>query len=193
MADAIFYGLAALSLVSALMAVSLRNLFHCALFWVLAMFGVAGVFLYLNAEFLAAVQVIIYVGAVTVFIFFGIMFTRNVMDDRIRVMNRQFVLAVLAAAGFGWLGMKAVAVSPFHGSEHPLVLMQRPSADGRGGTATVATTVGAVDASAQVDVEALARELLSPGDGYDYPFELVSILLLSALVGAIVVARKEPS
>ena len=127
MANSVFYILAGMSLFAAVMAMTLRNLFHCALFWVLAMFGVAGIFLYLNAEFLAAVQVIIYVGAVTVFIFFGIMFTRNVMDERIHVMNRQFWLALFTAVFFGCISMKALESSAFRGSDHPLVLTQHAS------------------------------------------------------------------
>jgi NADH-quinone oxidoreductase subunit J len=193
MANSVFYLLAGMSLFAAVMAMTLRNLFHCALFWVLAMFGVAGIFLYLNAEFLAAVQVIIYVGAVTVFIFFGIMFTRNVMDERIHVMNGQFWLALLTAVFFGWISMKALEASAFRGSDHPLVLTQQASQDAAGSTTTVATLVGGVDASANVDVPAIADNLLNPAKGFAYAFEFVSILLLSALIGAIVVARKEPS
>ena len=58
---------------SAFLAITVRNLFHCALFLALTMFGISGVFLYLNSDFLASVQVLIYVGAVTVIIIFGIM------------------------------------------------------------------------------------------------------------------------
>lgn len=136
MANCVFYVLAGISLFAAVMAMTLRNLFHCALFWVLAMFGVAGIFLYLNAEFLAAVQVIIYVGAVTVFIFFGIMFTRNVMDERINVMNGQFWLALFMAVFFGWVSLKALQASAFHGSDHPLVLTQQASQGASGTTTT---------------------------------------------------------
>ncbi|HVM32697.1 MAG TPA: NADH-quinone oxidoreductase subunit J [bacterium] len=192
MANNVFYILAGISLLSALMAMTLRNLFHCALFWVLAMFGVAGVFLYLDSEFLAAVQVIIYVGAVTVFIFFGIMFTRNVMDERISVMNGQFALALIAAVGFAWITHKAIQESSFRGFEHPLILTQEAAPD-TGKTTTLATLVSGPDASSNMSVENLAGDLLLPDRGFAYAFEFVSILLLAALIGAIVVARKEPS
>jgi NADH-quinone oxidoreductase subunit J len=193
-ANFIFYVLAAVSLFSALMAVTLKNLFHCALFLVLAMFGVAGLFLYLNAEFLAAVQVIIYVGAVTVFIFFGIMFTRNVMDEKINVMNRQFLLALFVAVFFGWIAFKAVHESSFGVSDHPLILTeQAASADNGGTVTTVASLPNSGNGNSSVDVYALATDLLIPSHGFAYAFEFVSILLLSALVGAIVVARKDPS
>ncbi len=194
MANIIFYILACVSLFSALMAVTLKNLFHCALFLVLAMFGVAGLFLYLNAEFLAAVQVIIYVGAVTVFIFFGIMFTRNVMDEKINVMNRQFLLALVAAVFFGWLSLKAVHQSSFANSDHPLILTAQASPDVNAATVTtVASLPNSGTENSNVDVYALATDLLNPAHGFAYAFEFVSILLLSALIGAIVVARKEPS
>jgi NADH:ubiquinone oxidoreductase subunit 6 (subunit J) len=193
-ANFIFYVLAGVSLFSALMAVTLRNLFHCALFLVVAMFGEAGLFLYLNSEFLAAVQVIIYVGAVTVFIFFGIMFTRNVMDEKINVMNRQFLLALVAAVFFGFIALKAVHLSSFGSSDHPLILTQQTSPDSQGVTVTtVAASMPSGNEASYVDVYALATDLLNPGHGFAYAFEFVSILLLSALVGAIVVARKDPS
>ncbi|MGH7738553.1 MAG: NADH-quinone oxidoreductase subunit J family protein [bacterium] len=192
MANGIFYIIGGLSLFAALMAVTLRNLFHCALFFVLTMFCVAGVFLYLNAEFLAAVQVIIYVGAVTVFIFFGIMFTRNVMDHKINVMNRQFLIAFLIVGLFGWLAVKALEVSPFQGSNHPLVLTEQATLNAGGAKVTTVASAPKGD-SASMDVEYLAEALLDPRNGYDYAFEFVSLLLLSALVGAIVIARKEPA
>jgi NADH-quinone oxidoreductase subunit J len=94
MTNAIFYALAGLVILAAVMVVSLKNLFHCALFLALAMFGVSGIFLYLGNEFLAAVQVLIYVGAVTILVIFGIMLTRNVMDEKVPARNRQVPLAL---------------------------------------------------------------------------------------------------
>src|SRR5579864_2913188 len=98
MANILFYAIGGVIVVSGFFTLTVRNLFHCALFLALTMFGVSGIFLYLNSEFLAAVQVLIYVGAVTVLVIFGIMLTRNVMDEKTRVMNKQVFLALLVAA-----------------------------------------------------------------------------------------------
>ena len=77
-----FYILATWTMSSALLAISMRNLVHCALALIAFFAGVAGIFLTLHAEFLAAVQVIVYVGAIAVLILFAIMLTRSVAGDR---------------------------------------------------------------------------------------------------------------
>jgi NADH-quinone oxidoreductase subunit J len=149
------------------------------------MFGVSGIFLYLGSEFLAAVQVLIYVGAVTVLMIFGIMLTRNVMDDKTRVMNRQVFLAVLAALAVTGIVFLAVGKSPFAAGDHPSAAMSALAP----GTAQTP----APDGSRLSEVYSLGPELLKPERGFAFAFEFVSILLLSALVGSIVIARKDPS
>lgn len=161
------------------MTLTLRNLFHCALFLALTMFGISGIFIYLQAEFLAIVQVLIYVGAVTVLIIFGIMLTRHVMDAKTRVMNHQVVWAVLAALLFSGVVFKALCQSPYQGADHPPAALSAPApSDGE------VVNPG--------DVYALGPELIRPEKGFAFAFEFVSVLLLSALVGATVVARKDP-
>jgi NADH-quinone oxidoreductase subunit J len=170
MTRTIFYVLSTVILVSAAMAVTRRNLFHCALYLVLALFGTAGIFLYLGQEFLAAVQVLIYVGAVTILIIFGLMLTRKVMDEKTRVMNSQVAGALLVSALLTGLALLAVKD----------VLSSLP--------AVAADDPGGISAPG---VAALGAALLRPDQGFVYAFELLSFLLLAALVGAIVVARKE--
>lgn len=182
MANIIFYVLAGVIVVSGFLTLTIRNLFHCALFLALAMFGVSGIFLYLNSEFLAAVQVLIYVGAVTVLVIFGIMLTRNVMDEKTRAMNSQVFLAVIAAVAVTWVVFQAVGKSAFQTTDHPTVEMAASS-----------TIPQASVESTKTDVYSLGPELLLPDKGFVFAFELVSILLLSALVGAIVIARKDPA
>ncbi len=180
MTQALFYILAGVIVASALLVVTVRNLFHCALALALTMFGVSGVYLYLGWEFLAAVQVLIYVGAVTVLIIFGIMLTRQVMDDKARVMNNQVLLSLLAAGAVALVLYLVIGHSDFQYSNHPAL--------------TAAATAPAAEASAYADeVSSLAAGLLKPQNGFAFAFEFVSILLLSALVGAVVVARKDPS
>ncbi len=171
----VFYAIAAIVILSALMVVALKNLFHCALFLAVAMFGVSGVFLFLGSEFLAAVQVLIYVGAVTILVIFGIMLTRNVMDEKTPARNSQVPLSLLVGASFLFVTLFALVQSIFQWSDQPPGTLASPAA------------------SAMNNVYALGPALILPSNGFAFAFEFVSILLLSALVGAIVIARKDPS
>ena len=96
----LFYVLGGIILLSAILVVSLRNVFHSALFLVLAFFIVGGVYLLLGAEFLAAVQVLIYVGAITILILFAIMLTYQIQSKSIRQTNEQGVPAVIISIIF---------------------------------------------------------------------------------------------
>jgi NADH-quinone oxidoreductase subunit J len=183
MTTTLFYILAGVITASALMVVTLRNLFHCALFLAVTMLGISGVFLYLGSEFLAAVQVLIYVGAVTVLVIFGIMLTRNVMDEKAKAMNTQLLPALAVAIVLGLITFLAVSNSSFQWTDHPTAAMK---------TASSIPSPAPVEVKAN-DVYTLGPELISPDNGFAFAFELVSILLLSALVGAIVVARKDPT
>ena len=187
MTQNIFYLLAAVIVASALLVVTLRNLFHCALALALTMFGISGVYLYLGWEFLAAVQVLIYVGAVTVLIIFGIMLTRKVMDDHARVMNQQAFLSILAALAVLIVLLGVVGRSSFQGNDHPTATLLATNSAGSTGLSPAAPE------GYQNDVLALGGALLKPQNGFAFAFEFVSVLLLSALVGAIVIARKDPA
>jgi NADH:ubiquinone oxidoreductase subunit 6 (subunit J) len=96
----LFYILAGLIVVSGLMVVTLRNVFHSALFLVLAFFTVAGIYLMLHAEFLAAVQVLIYVGAITILMLFAIMLTYQIQSKSMRQTNEQVVPAAVISILF---------------------------------------------------------------------------------------------
>lgn len=170
----VFYVIAAMVILSALMVVTLKNLFHCALFLAAAMFGVSGIFLLLGSEFLAAVQVLIYVGAVTILIIFGIMLTRNVMDEKTPARNNQVLFSLLVGAAFLLITLVALSQSIFQWTYQPPGFGLPASASGMN------------------DIYALGPALILPSNGFAFAFEFVSILLLSALVGAIVIARKDP-
>jgi NADH:ubiquinone oxidoreductase subunit 6 (subunit J) len=96
----LFYLLAAIIVVSGFMVVTLRNVFHSALALVLTFFMVAGIYLMLQAEFLAAVQVLIYVGAVTILILFAVMLTYQIQSKSIRQTNEQVIPAALISIIF---------------------------------------------------------------------------------------------
>jgi NADH-quinone oxidoreductase subunit J len=160
MAEQIAFNIiAVLILFCALMVVTLRNLVHCALFLVLTFMGVSGIYVLLHADFLAGVQVLIYVGAITVLLLFGIMLTRRIAGRDIIVHNKQ---KLLGAAGA--LGLFAIIYVIVRGTE--FAINQAPPQDST-------TAIG----------QALVRT-------YVLPFELASIVLLVALVGAIIIARE---
>jgi NADH-quinone oxidoreductase subunit J len=160
----IFLLTAALTLGSAIAVVTVRNLVHAALALIVSFFGVAIVFVLLQSGFLAAVQVVLYIGAIAILIIFAIMLTRRVMQDTGPQINRQWWLAaILSVALFAALMM---------------VLRQVPGL--QGATAPVA-----------LDTEASLRQLgaaLVDPNQYMLPFEVASVLLLVALVGSIVIA-----
>jgi NADH-quinone oxidoreductase subunit J len=159
----IFILTAASILGTAVMVVTARNLVHAALWLVVALFGVAVMYVLLNAGFLAVAQVVIYIGAITILMIFAIMLTRHVAID----IGPQINL------NWGW----AMAVS--------LVLF--------GGLAWMFSgwngfSSRAADLSTRADpLRDLGTALVSP-NAYVIPFEVASVLLLAALIGAIMVA-----
>lgn len=152
--------IAGLTLVAGFLVVVLRNVFHAALALVGTFFGIAGLYLMLEAEFLAIVQVLLYVGAIAVLILFAIMLTRGLMKSPDSNINRQWAWAALAISIL-FLGMFLIIL------QVPWVLS---------GTA-VYTDI----------VPRLGDALLTT---YVWPFEVVSVLLLAALIGAFILARE---
>jgi NADH-quinone oxidoreductase subunit J len=160
--EAVFWVLAVLITVAAIRVVTCANVVHAALYLVATLGGAGALYVLLLAEFVAWVQVLVYVGAIVVLMLFGLMLTRAPIG-RARLDNDQRLLAALCAgAVFGvssWIMIEA-----FDGENISLA--------GAAGTSTRA--VGEVIFSA-----------------YVLPFEVVSVLLLAALVGAIVIARRD--
>jgi NAD(P)H-quinone oxidoreductase subunit 6 len=163
-----FAFLAGMTLVSALGVVLSRNVVHSALFMAGSFLGVAGYFVMLNAPALAAFQVLIYVGAVTVVILFGIMFTQRPQVRRYRtIINRQSWWGFFVAAGVGTF-LAYVLANEDWGSTAP----------GNGPR----------------DAGAFGRDLLGVSAGSEIfvlLFEVASVLLLVAIVAAIVVSRRK--
>lgn len=160
-ARAAFYLLGGIVLVGALGVVLTRNLFYSALCLGVTLLGVAGLYLYLAAEFLAVVQLLIYVGAILILLVFGVMLTARIADPTIPALNRQVGLAALVAVGTA--GLLGVAL--------------RRTAAWAAGPTTV------------VPLSDLGRALVTT---YVLPFEVLSLVLVAALVGAVVIARPRP-
>lgn len=160
-----FYLLAAMILGGAVITITRRNAVHSAIWLVVTLLGVAGLYLHQQAEFLAAVQVLVYIGGITVLFLFVIMLVNLDEAARQRQFNRQWIialgctLALLAEFGyFIWKGADS-----FYFAE-------------AGG--------GALQPNTELIALALYRD-------YMLPFELASLLLLVAMIGAVVMAKKD--
>ncbi len=159
----IFLLVALFTLGSGFMVVTTHNLIHAALWLVSTLFGVAVVFAILNAGFLAVVQVVVYIGAIAILFIFAVMLTRRDMRDQGPQTNPNW-----------WAGV-LIAVLVFGGL---FFLLQSWSG--------ISTTAAAVPAGFD-SVSELGNALVSP-TGYVLPFEVASVLLVAALVGAVYVA-----
>jgi NADH-quinone oxidoreductase subunit J len=181
----VFWCIAIFIVLSAFFAMIMKNIFHCALLLAAALFGVAGIFVYLGAEFLALVQVLIYVGAITILIIFGIMLTHKMMDSKIIVMNKQVVMSAVITGVLGTL-----IILTIYSTAHWILPALKNS---ESGYLTHSITTASVTKNKKVvtDVYTLGPALINPKKGFAFAFELVSILLLSVLIGATVIARKD--
>lgn len=158
---AIFYILAAIIVGSGVMVVTLKNVFHSLLFLVLCLFSVAGIYVLLHAEFVAAVQVLIYVGAVTVLLIFAIMMTAKIYSPSLRQFNEQVVPGLIIVGAILIVTLWALSRTAW-----------KVSKDVPAGESTLA----------------IGKSLLTT---YVLPFEVVSVVLISALIGAIIIARRD--
>ena len=159
----VFIILSVVALAGAAGVVLSRNLFKAALFLVLSFVGVAGFYVLLEAELLAMIQILVYVGAIAILIIFAIMLSRRLMSPEYDPRNEQ------------WTGALFVAVALFAVLMFILLRVEWPAVQ------------------AQVPAEAisqLGQSLVSP-DYFLLPFEVASVLLLVALVGAVIIAREQ--
>jgi NADH-quinone oxidoreductase subunit J len=162
----LFYIFAVIAVVSAILVITQRNVVHSAAFLGATLFAVAGIFLTLRAEFLAGVQVIVYVGGILVLFVFVIMLIALERTEHERQYNRQWTIALVTSAiliveiGYGLYQGKDSFVLP------PAV---PPAVPATGNSETVGTALYTT---------------------YLLPFEIASILLLVAIVGAVVLAKR---
>lgn len=157
--DIMFLALGFGAVVFAVMAVSLRNIFYCALSLIGLIFCSSGVFVLLGADFLAVVQILVYVGAIVVLFLFSIVLTERIASRAIKQTNEQTVIS-------GILGLLVFLIVAYIA-----VRTQWP---------------GVPAAMREATVGVIGKNLLTT---YLEPFEVASVLLLAALVGAVVLAR----
>ncbi len=163
-----FIVFALFSLGGALGVVTTRNLIHATLYLILSLFGAAGFFVLLSAPFLAAVQVLVYIGAIAILIVFAVMLTRS-MTRISDLYNRQWLLSAIVA-GILFVVLLAGVIVPVWGVNGTQI--DRPVSD---------VVAGTVD---------LGKALVDQNQ-YVLPFEVASLLLTAAMIGAIVIARDD--
>ena len=161
MQNVFFYLIAAVMVVAALRVVTTNNMVHAALYLVVVLAGVAAQFLLLGAEFVGITQVLVYIGAVIVLFLFGVMLTRASMGDDETVAGEKRAMAAVV----GVLLFAVMAIALVDSFEDDRVVIDDPQ-----------------------KVQEVSDSIFSQ---YIVPFEAVSVLLLAALIGAIVVARKD--
>ena len=183
-----FWILSVMAIGGALGVVMVPDLFRAALLLIVVFIAVAGFFILLSAEFLAVVQVLIYVGAIAILIIFAVMLTRNV--QRGNLPNRlQLPAAVFAALLLAALVTVAVDTKwEFLPADQQarVELVQTNSVTILTGEVLTEQGVTSDEDQAEVQEAGLADLLISD---YVLPFEAVSVLLLAALIGALVLVR----
>ncbi len=159
--QAVFIPMALFTAFCALMVVGARNLFHNALALVGTLFGVAGIYALLEAEFLAVSQILVYVGAISTLITFAIMLTRGMMYGATSQVNKQAGTAVIITSLFFLVLAGLVSGAPW-------------------------PTFGVELGSGEQIIANLGKLFVTT---YLIPFELLALLLLVSLAGAILLAR----
>ncbi|GIW10987.1 MAG: NADH-quinone oxidoreductase subunit J [Dehalococcoidia bacterium] len=156
-----FWTLALLAVVAGVGVVGSRNLFHSAIFLVVVFLAVAGLYLLLAADFLFGVQIMVYAGAIAVLIVFAVMLTQQIQSGNQE--SRQWLAALALAVALGIVMTAVLAPGVFPASR---LLPPLP----------------------ETNTVLLAQALFNP---YVLPFEIASVILLVAMVGAIVLARED--
>jgi NADH-quinone oxidoreductase subunit J len=158
---ATFYSIAGLTLLFALLVVLSRNIFHVAIYLAMALIGIACVYLYLDTEFLAIVQVLIYVGAIVTLFIFTVMLTADIDTGPMRGMIRRVSVSALVSLAIFFILTNVITMTAW--KDVP-------------------------PAEAPVSLAQLGKSLMTD---YALPFEVISLISLAALIGAIVIGKAE--
>ena len=162
----LFYSFALLVLGGGILTITRRNAVHSAISLIVSLSGVAGLYLLQKAEFLFAVQIVLYVGGIMVLFLFVIMLVNLDQAAKERQFSRQWLVALIAVAAVG----AEVAYFLYHGKDSFQFAEAGSMAPAEGG-----------------NTEMIANSLFQ---NYLLPFEIASVLLLVAVVGSVVMAKK---
>lgn len=153
-------------LLLSVMAVSSKSLLRSATYLLLVLICTAGLYLFLNYHFLAAVQISVYAGGVLVLFIFAIFLTSNKGDVMDRHQTRKYILGFLTALG-------GIAVTAFAIMKHKFIY------------------AAPVEGDAEIDMSVIGNALMgTEKHQYLLPFEVLSLLLLACIIGGILIARK---
>jgi NADH-quinone oxidoreductase subunit J len=163
----IFYLISAFILGAGLLAVTTRKIFRAAIWLLFSLVGIAAMYFWMQVEFIAAVQIVVYVGGIVVLIIFSIFLTQQSGKEMPRPLLKRTVFSILAAV-FG-LALIYKLISEYGFTENETQPLN-------------------------VSVSEIGTQMLSTTEhGYILPFEVVSMLLLAAMIGCIVIAMKSSS
>ena len=161
MAELVFWTIAALTIISAGFVVLNNQLIYSAVALLFTLFGIAGLYVFLWADFIAGIQILVYVGGILVLIIFGVMLTNNIDDPKLSNQSQNQIVGAIFS--FAMLVMLINIVFDTNWNVQELIYRE--------------STVN------EIGVMLLSKYLL--------PFEIVSILLLAALIGAAMLSRKK--
>lgn len=185
MSQTLFLVISALGLVAAVGTILARNLVHAALYLVAFFFIIACQFVLLEAEFLAAIQVLVYIGAVAILLMFGIMLTRNIQGDDTTTVAPGWTMPALVA-GLGIFLVLGVGIN------NQVGLKERAAWSATTTRPSIVTPEGAEPTPRAVAINnmglAVGYEMMTR---FVVPFEVAGLLLTAALVGAIALAHRE--
>lgn len=161
--DLAFVALAALTIGSAVAAISLRNLIHCALCFAMSLLGIAGIFLWLGAQFVGFAQVLVYVGAISILVVFAILLTRGAGNEN----SQRFFGSPLVSAAIALL-LAGVLLASIAGS-----------------SSAAATNA---QYSAPAPVASIGQKLMT---SHVVALEVIALMLTVALIGGVTIAMAE--
>ena len=159
--DLIFYLFGALTVLSALFVVTARNIVHSAFYLLFTLFGIAGLYVLLGADFIAVVQLMVYVGGILILLIFGVMLTNRITNVDIRTGTTHIIPAIIGV-GILWGAVTAIMLKT--------------------------DWIVNPDLETEPTIRGIGRLLITD---YVLIFELLGILLLVALVGAATIARRD--
>lgn len=159
MTEFTFFFIALSVCITAFLAVLSRNIFRCAVWLALTLLGIAGIYFYLDAEFLGVVQVLVYVGGIITLFIFAIKLTAKIGDKTIRHLNDHAAVSGIISLIFLYLLFKIISSHPWAG--------------GQGKDTTLS-------------LKEVGKSLITI---YALPLEFISLILLAAMVGAIVIGK----
>ncbi|HHC78361.1 MAG TPA: NADH-quinone oxidoreductase subunit J [Flavobacteriia bacterium] len=158
----LFYIIAAIMIVFALATVTSRKVLRAVMYLLFVLIGVSGIYFLIDYSFLGAIQIVVYGGGVIVLFIFSVLLIHHVeLELEVTPLKKKIIAGLLSAAGLG-ITLWAIITYPFK----------------------------AVNTSQPIEVSEIGNKLLSYGDGgFILPFEVISVLLLAVMIGAIVIAK----